>query len=485
MLPLRTLRPVPLYLAVFFGTWAVLQLLSFDVRFLSRGLLQYSAGGVSHFKALTLVVWACVTSLVLAYYEYIPRRITGGGATLWLLFVTLSTSLVAHFVLCLQYGLSPYEKVVAYIGTEASTNHLIHLHVMKGLLWHLLSFLGVPDVRGGADPGQAFAELLPGWVFLAPALLVPASAVALLRAIPLLASQWGSSIRPAVLTAYVISSGSVLKTTIDGGLFANDVWAFGPALCALLLTSEPNIKLLLRRAALYQAVGAVSYMLLLQVLLPVEAFAAFDNYLLSVLFLYAVSVLVAGIAGTRRQIPLTVAGIALVALLFTFSGNTYWTWELRRLQTELSGRSRYFVLDLQNRLPYQTPRYQEGELRVHELFGVGLGNTVYRVHRALGIPTGYADVLVDRAHCNAAQPYASVGYVIPISGRYQPIPNPNSPIRQLEYEPCQGTACRAPFAAAIAGCVPNEAFQIVAHHFAHAGLERFLLVEPRRHTLLP
>ncbi len=228
-----------------------------------KSLVNNFATGRSDFKIISFLIYFAVASFLLFLQTnklIFPkvRKLVSFKNLKWafviLLSVTFIIGLFSQLYFFNQYDLDSdsYYKTINK-GRQSSTQ-LFHIHTSKAVLTKAID-LFFPLMHTNYDGGRFFAEYLPApfWIYylvVLPILFI----MALLLLLDLHNNLKNNKDRMFFLILFIISSFSVLKSTLDGGLLNPETIFWFSILLGVLFHSK-TIKVFLKKSLIYASSG--------------------------------------------------------------------------------------------------------------------------------------------------------------------------------------------------------------------------------------
>lgn len=358
-------------LAIIFALLVLLLLnyFSFEFRFFFKRFTDPVALGYSNVKVYTLLGY------VLAYFVFkvfnlrLPLRIPRAlliGLIIGLFLLGLSL----HFFYVASYDLPFWAKTTAVYQNYFSGNHITHLHVLKPVLVVLGLPFGLAEPMNFYENGFVYFQFIPQWVYYLGALLLVLLVVFLLfywlaetKVVP-------KNFYHSLTFLYLISSYSVFKNIIDGGIFNVENFLALPILLLIIIFGQQgyqtknNFVLFLPFwfTALLPLIYSIDHYLR-----PDQAYNAFNNLFLaffSMTLIYCFALVVYWFEQQRLKFALPV--LALLLVLFWFLPHPYTKARLERVN-HLVQPGEYVVISTFDQLENLSVLYQVGSLKYYQL----------------------------------------------------------------------------------------------------------------------
>jgi hypothetical protein len=463
----------------FFALWLLAAVLSYDVAFWTKGVVQFFATGVTAYKDFLFLFWAALGFAVLAFHSR-PVRAMSARPLLVLTGVLSAVNLGAHFWLMSKFGLNAKSRILT-VGEEAvSSNHFCHTHIMKPMLMPIINGLGLRDLLTKTDPGGPYYDLLPHWLYFASLMLALVLCCLIIRMLIQKRDEWPDERRTAFVLTYVVTSYVIIKSMFDGGPLTPEFIVYFSAWLVLLGTHRWEWGALFGRFAVSMAVTAgvvlsVNAMISLedvpQLFLRVVAIAPFPVFLVVATYM---------VRNRRTPWRLMLAAVFSLGILTWGASAYFWANGLELMNLRL-GENDVVYISNQTGENYEYPvAYQEGNLKIHAFSAPGkkLGD-VFRQHK---IPVNYGRVSVASKdnNINVSAGYVSSGEMVVVRGRELDTSKTSNMFVYFNVDPIE-KGRRYRYEASIKGFLPNGNEELIINHFREMGQTFFILVPDNPH----
>ncbi len=233
-----------------------------------HGVVNIFAGGRSTVKVVLFLIYVLVLGLV--SLPYIAKQLQKYKIRAEWLLTSFITAFAYNLILLIAYfrkiGVSISDFVITFNNGEISSTALLHSHILKGFNGLLLKFFGY-QVQENIDTGWAFIGLIPNfWFWLGGILGLACLILSIIKFSELFHEQKN---RPWVFfVLYAVTTFTLLKNLIDGGVFNREAPIALSALMFILLSSKfitkkipknEKLALSLLPIIIYAALTAVIY----------------------------------------------------------------------------------------------------------------------------------------------------------------------------------------------------------------------------------
>ncbi|MFH1439152.1 MAG: hypothetical protein ABIG89_01185 [Candidatus Woesearchaeota archaeon] len=298
--------------------------LSTTVEIILKFFVNNFATGRSDFKIIAFLVYLILCSFIIFFcyqgrFDKIKSFVTKKRIALTfvvLLMLTFIIGLTSYIYFINNYNLDyfAYHRSV-YDGKQSSTS-LYHIHTLKGGMAKIVNYID-PNLHHNYDSGLFYSEHLPAFFWIWSFMAIPLLFIfALLTQFFIFQKFFWNKYSNFYFLIYIISSFSVIKTSIDGGIVSSETMFWFTILLSLFSNFD-NIKTYFKNAAIFVLAGfffvsfpymvfydGITYLLL--------------NYLAYIIF-FMVLFAIFFFVNIMKSIKLTMLIITLIILLYFIS----------------------------------------------------------------------------------------------------------------------------------------------------------------------
>jgi hypothetical protein len=462
-----------IFLTLFFALWFGLSIFSFDVVFLTKGITQFFASGVSFYKTYFFLFWMFLCFAVLSFVPNFKINLSMKRAVgLTVLVMGFNIFSQIYFTTAYDLPFNDYSSTV--FEGQFATTRLVHVHTLKPIMIFPMLLVGMDPTKIKAEPGWVYFNLLPKWIFVVGFILAVVFFLMLLWMLVQKKREWNGKYRWAFFFAYAISSYALAKSSIDGGPFEPEFGFYFCVWLALINLKEDSFGPFLKRGALYFAIF-YGFSVIFYLFVGQEGYMSLVTRPFMYLpFLVFVITLVSWLSTHQRKWQ----GWALISLglAIIFQWNYFFSWEVRHLLTPIAeGDDVLFLNSKKIDFPYQV-KYDNGHLRIHSATS-HKGERLWALYRKYRIPPAYYSFAVSSKSCQKENTQVSYGQIRVIHAHEIQWDAVSPFFTKFGLHSChKRQSCDYWYEAHLKGCLPNTGDQLILSHLYQMGLDQFVVM---------